>query len=58
MFYSFEDEVMLPLAMIILAATVKSVTLTLIPILNIVITIISEFAFMYPVALSMDVVST
>ncbi len=47
---------MLPLALLILAAIIQSATLMLIPILNIIITVLAEFLVMYPVALSMDVV--
>jgi len=51
------DSVVLPMALLILASIIRSVTLMIIPILNIFITILAEFLVMYPVALSMDVVS-
>jgi len=53
----FMDEAVLPLAMLILSAVIGSATLMIIPICNILITILAEFLVMYPVALSMDVVS-
>ena len=44
------DEAVLPLAMVILGLVIKSATLMVIPLLNIVVTILGEFAVMYPVA--------
>lgn len=53
----FMDKAVLPLALIVLGLIVQSLFLMLIPVLNIVCTILAEFLIMYPVALNMDVVS-
>jgi uncharacterized membrane protein YdfJ with MMPL/SSD domain len=53
----FMDSAVLPLALLILATIIQSVTLMIIPIMNILVTILAEFLVMYPVALVMDVVS-
>ena len=53
----FMDSAVLPLALVILSLVKRSATLMIIPILNIIITILAEFLVMYPVALNMDVVS-
>lgn len=51
------DKAVLPIALLILACIVQSLPFMLMPILNIGCTILAEFLIMYPVALSMDVVS-
>ena len=51
------DRIVLPLALVILAVVLGNLPLMIVPILTIVTTICSEFTIMYPVALSMQVVS-
>jgi hypothetical protein len=49
--------IVLPCALIILGSIIRSFTLMIIPVLNILITILAEFTVMYPIALNMEVVS-
>ena len=51
------DTAVLPLALLVLATIVQSLPFLLMPIINIICTILSSFLIMYPVALNMDVVS-
>lgn len=51
------DTAVLPLALLVLASIVQSLPFLLMPIINIICTILSSFLIMYPVALNMDVVS-
>ncbi|GMH47169.1 hypothetical protein TrVE_jg3060 [Triparma verrucosa] len=51
------DTTILPLALLTLAVVLGSLPIMLIPILNILITVTLSFGFMYPVTLSMQVVS-
>ena len=53
----FMDSAVLPLALLILATIIQSLTLMIIPIVNILVAILGQFLAMYPVAISMDVVS-
>ena len=51
------DTIVLPIALLILGSIVKSLPLMLIPVVTILTAILGQFLVMYPVALSMDVVS-
>ena len=51
------DSVAFPLALFVLALMLRSFRLLLIPIINIVVALVSTFLIMYPIAMTLDVIS-
>ena len=45
------DEVVLPIALFILAIVIQNLPIMIVPVLTILTTLLSEFLIMYPVAL-------